>query len=363
MATTLEHGSTTSLTHKLELRSTYGPVYREVLKSPPRDCNSSEIPIIDLRNMSGTLQDRQTIAKVVRDTAENTGFFYIRNHGISKETVNAALKQAQTFFSQPTEKKALVSQEYSDFHNGWAQRRTTHVSPSESIDHKESFTFRYDPKYDPQQKAGDVVPEDVKKWLQCEEFVWENTGHLPNFKQDVLAYWQSCLTLSRNMIKIFALALDLPEEYFKEIVAHPGSDGVLNYYPKNTAPRGEAIDVGIGAHTDLQCFTLLWQDNVGGLQVLTKDGQWVKVPPIPDTFVVNIGDFLMRLSNDRFKSTVHRVYNYAEEDRYSMPFFFGFNFNEKCSVLPSCTDENNPPRYEPISCGEWVRIRIQKAQV
>lgn len=126
----------------------------------------------------------------------------------------------------------------------------------------------------------------------------------------------------------------------------------MNYYPKNTAPSGEAIDVGIGAHTDLQCFTLLWQDNVGGLQVLTKDGQWVKVPPIPDTFVVNIGDFLMRLSNDRFKSTVHRVYNYAEEDRYSMPFFFGFNFNEKCSVLPSCTDENNPPRYEPISCGE-----------
>lgn len=70
--------------------------------------------------MSGTLQDRQAIAKVVRDTAENTGFFYIRNHGISKETVTAALKQAQTFFSQLTEKKALVSQEYSDFHNGWA---------------------------------------------------------------------------------------------------------------------------------------------------------------------------------------------------------------------------------------------------
>lgn len=222
MATTTEHGSTTSLTHKLELRSTYGPVYREVLKSPPRDCNSSEIPIINLRNMSGTLQDRQAIAKVVRDTAENTGFFYIRNHGISKETVTAALKQAQTFFSQPAEQKALVSQEYSDFHNGWARRRTTHVSPSESIDHKESFTFRYDPKYDPQQEAGDVVPEDVKKWLQCEEFVWENTGHLPNFKQDVLAYWQMCLTLSRNMIKIFALALDLPEDYFKEVVTHPG---------------------------------------------------------------------------------------------------------------------------------------------
>lgn len=112
------------------------------------------------------------------------------------------------------------------------------------------------------------------------------------------------------------------------------------------------IDVGLGAHTDLQCFTLLWQDNVGGLQVLTMDGQWIKVPPVQDTIIVNIGDFLMRLSNDRFKSTVHRVFNFAPEDRYSMPFFFGFNFNEQCSVVPSCVDEANPPKYEPISCGD-----------
>lgn len=86
--------------------------------------------------------------------------------------------------------------------------------------------------------------------------------------------------------------------------------------------------------------------------MLTKDGQWVKVPPREDTFVVNIGDFMTRLSNDRFKSTVHRVYNHAPKDRYSMPFFFGLNHNEQCAVLPSCTSETNPAKYEPISCGE-----------
>lgn len=89
--------------------------------------------------------------------------------------------------------------------------------------------------------------------------------------------------------------------------------------------------------------------------MLTKEGQWIRVPPIPDTFVVNIGDFLARLSNDRFRSTVHRVYNHAPVDRYSMPFFFGFNFNEKCGVLPTCTSESNPPKYEPITCGEVGR--------
>lgn len=85
---------------------------------------------------------------------------------------------------------------------------------------------------------------------------------------------------------------------------------------------------------------------------MTNEGQWVKVPPIQDTFVLNIGDFLQRLSNDRFKSTVHRVFNVAPVERYSMPFFFGFNFNEKCGVLPSCVSEDNPAKYEPITCGE-----------
>lgn len=93
--------------------------------------------------------------------------------------------------------------------------------------------------------------------------------------------------------------------------------------PRNEDAADAPIDVGLGAHTDLQSFTFLWQDSVGGLQVLTKEGQWIRVPPIADTFVVNIGDFLARLSNDRFTSTVHRVYNRAPVDRYSMPFFFG----------------------------------------
>lgn len=102
---------------------------------------------------------------------------------------------------------------------------------------------------------------------------------------------------------------------------------------------------------------------MGGLQVLTKEGQWIRVPPIADTFVVNIGDFLARLSNDRFRSTVHRVYNHAPVDRYSMPFFFGFNFNEKCGVLPTCTSESNPPKYDPITCGEVSRTHCPVSAV
>lgn len=160
------------------------------------------------------------------------------------------------------------------------------------------------------------------------------------------------------MIKVFAICLDLPEDYFDALTSYPGADGVFNYYPGLSPDLVQAdgpIDVGLGAHTDLQCLTLLWQDQVGGLQVLNTQGEWIKAQPIPGTFVVNIGDFFMRMSNGRLKSTVHRVYNRTTHNRLSMPFFLGFNFNETCSVLPTCTDENNPPKYEPIFCGEVRR--------
>jgi isopenicillin N synthase-like dioxygenase len=226
-------------------------------------------------------------------------------------------------------------------------------------DRKESFAWRYDAQYDPDPKDLSAIPAEVAAHLRGEEFVWEGTSNLPDFKTDILAYWQSGVKLARRLIQSFALALDLPENHFDKLTTYPGSDGVLNFYEANTPAEIAAMnsssksgDVGLGSHTDLQCFTLLWQDEVGGLQILTPEGQWIMAKPIPGTLVVNIGDYLMRLTNDKFKSTVHRVFNCSTFDRISMPFFFGFNFNEKCGVLPTCIDESNPPKYEPISCAE-----------
>lgn len=340
-------------TYKLELRSAYGSVFRDVRKTPPRDCKAFEVPIIDISGVHGDLQARKALASTIRQVAETTGFFYIQNHGIPPSTINAALAQSRAFFAQPEDQKRQVSTAKSKFFNGWVEKHGSNISPTETRDFREGFMWRYEPQYDPEPK--DTVPDEVWPWIRGEDFVWNGTEHLEGFKRDLIAYWQACLTLARKLMRIFALALDQEETSFDDIVTFPGADGVLNYYPKNEAPvdaTRATIDVGLGAHTDLQCFTLLWQDSVGGLQVLTKEGQWIKVPPVEGTFVVNIGDFLMRLSNDCFQSTVHRVFNYAAVDRYSMPFFFGFNFNEVCAVLPSCTSESNPAKYEPITCGE-----------
>ncbi len=138
-------------------------------------------------------------------------------------------------------------------------------------------------------------------------------------------YWRACLSTARRLVRTFALALDLPEDHFDTMTSHPDAAIALNYYPPipQSALEDKEEAVSIGSHTDLQFFTMLWQDQNGGLQVLNRDGQWLNATPIEGTFVLNIGDYLMRITNDRFVSTVHRAKNFNTNERFSMPFFFG----------------------------------------
>ncbi|KAH9901972.1 hypothetical protein F4778DRAFT_134779 [Xylariomycetidae sp. FL2044] len=347
---------------KLELRTALGPVYRDVLPNPPRDCTPDEIPIIDLTPMfSSDISERRKVASTIRSAAVNNGFFYIKNHGIPTETIGRCKKQVINFMKQPQEMKDWLDwRKCSKFFNGYMAKRTGIISPSEGTDVRESLSFRYSPELDPDHPMEiSQVPDEVRPWIRGEDFVWERTAHLPDFKEELLAYWKNCLTLARRLIRIFALSLDLDENYWDDKVTHPGADAVFNYYPpKSEVPSGEK-SINLGSHTDLQLFTLLWQDEVGGLQVLTKEGQWIKAPPIEGTLVVNIGDFMMRLCNDTYKSTVHRVTNESKLERVSMPFFFGLNFNCVEGVVPTLVSETNPAKYEPMSCGDWCQKRFK----
>ncbi|CAG8959412.1 hypothetical protein HYFRA_00001310 [Hymenoscyphus fraxineus] len=335
-------------TTKLELRTALGRVYRDVLTTPPRDCTEEEIPVISLAPLFLEDDDlgkeaKRKLAKRIRNAAVETGFFYVRDHGIPMEVVERARGEGMRFFRQSEGVKGRVRQGLSRGFNGWKEASQTNISPGETADLKESvgpfhllqrqFMWQYDPKYDPDPKPLDDIPEEVKPHLRAEEFVWEGTSHLPAFKPALLAYWSSCLTLSRQLLRIFALSLSLPATYFDSRVTYPGADGVINYYPPVTAAQKAAQTVGLGSHTDLQLFTLLWQDMTGGLQVLNRQGQWINAKPIEGTLVVNIGDFLMRLR---------------------------LNFNCVEGVIPTCCSEENPAKYEPISCGDWCHLRFSQ---
>ncbi|KAL2817909.1 2OG-Fe(II) oxygenase superfamily protein [Aspergillus cavernicola] len=355
---------------QLELRTLNGPEYRRVSTAPPRIPTADEIPIIDLTPIDGDLDARKQIASKIRAAAENTGFFYIKNHGIPEELIQRALHQAQSFFNQSAEEKEKVSHSKSKHNDGYHGVGTTQINNKESRDQKETFSVRYNPQNDPTTPLADSdsVPDTT------EEHIWSGTNHLPDFRTTTIQFYKSRLTLARKIIRLFALALDLPEDYFDSVTTHPGADALYVHYPGTPSLASTTttttkdistaeIDVGIGSHTDIQCVTLLWQDTSGGLQVLSASDEWLDARPIEGTLVVNIGDFLQRLSNNRFKSTVHRVYNRQSTSRYSMPFFLGFNPESVCRVVPTCVGEGRGGRalYEPISCGEWHRARLALA--
>lgn len=372
----------------LRLASGNGPITRQILRTPPRDATASEIPIIDVSGIfSPSFPDRLAVARQIHDAATNTGFFYIANHGIPSSITDGAFEACLDFFRQPLPEKLRASATKSAYYNGYKPPQTQRINPFEGLDVRETFSWTYDPRLDPD--VGDLasIPEAIRSHLRVEpdadgkdgereRFPWSaTTGSVPQFQPAVLAYWRACLGLARALVRSFALSLDLDEDFFAAKFSHPDAALALNYYPPITtnthistgtgttslgsdAGAGKDKQVSIGSHTDFQLFTILWQDQAGGLQVLSRGGQWLHARPVRGTFVVNIADYLQRITNDRYRSTVHRAVNASGRERVSMPFFFGFNLNESCGVLDSCVGADGVRRYEEVGCLEWVRRRV-----
>ncbi|KAI0006693.1 Clavaminate synthase-like protein [Xylariaceae sp. FL0662B] len=357
-------------TTTLRLASGNGPVCRAILKAPPRDADPSEIPVIDISGLGKSTADRLKIAGQVRDAATNNGFFYIINHGIPSDVTDDAYRACLDFFRQPQEIKNRTNSARSKHFNGYKPPGSQRLNPFESIDLRETFSWTYDPRFDPTIEDPSTIPPHVAQHLRCEDYHWEATANMPHFKQAVVRYWQSCLAVARELVKIFALSLDLPEDFFAAKFAYPDAALALNYYPpiprfESSSPSPSlgasseaAQQLSIGSHTDFQLFTLLWQDDCGGLQVLNREGRWIHARPVPGTFVVNFADYMQRITNDRYVSTVHRARNASGHERVSMPFFFGFGLGESCGVLDSCVGEGGEKKYEEITCAEWVRRRV-----
>ncbi|KAL2824387.1 Clavaminate synthase-like protein [Aspergillus cavernicola] len=307
-----------------------------------------KIPIIDAaRIWSESLDDRTAVAEEIREASRNIGFFYLVNHGVDGSYAAATFEQAKRFFALPEEKKmevftGLVPNEYVGFHpmecynrNGWKHQ-----------DLSEAFNWSYDPKEDPSAVEG-AAPA-VSLW----------PSDLPGFRDALYAYHGQLLRVARRLTQIFALALHLPENAFDEYVQHPEAGMRILHYPE----QKHSVDDqnGIGAHTDVECFTIVTQDSSGGLEVLGKNGNWIKAEPIEGSFVVNIADCFMRQTNDFFVSTVHRVINKSGKERYSAPFFFGFDRRKLLEPVGTCVSEENPMKYPVMTGGEYYAWRTNR---
>mmetsp|Transcript_110 Transcript_110/g.288 ORF Transcript_110/g.288 Transcript_110/m.288 type:complete len:187 (-) Transcript_110:113-673(-) len=181
----------------------------------------------------------------------------------------------------------------------------------------------------------------------------------------MLAYFREANALHLDVLRGVALGLGLEEEYFT-----PRCDGNHQNLRLLRYPRCWNAELGggrkrINEHTDYGSITLLAQDGIGGLQVRSRDGEWISVPPIHRSLVVNVADLLMRWSNDTLRSTEHRVVPPAHgseadvPERYSIVFFCNPNKETLVHCLPTCSSPNNPPRYAPVNAFDYLTARLQ----
>ena len=271
-----------------------------------------------------------------------TGFFYVANHGIAPPLIDAALHQARLFFALPLEQRMVVSLAHSRCSRGYEAMQTQRLEPGTPPDLKEGFYIGNDlPEDHPHMQAG-LFNQGPNQWPAA----------LPGFRPAMEAYFDALTGLSVRLMRAMAASLGLAPDHFAGFCDDPMSVLRLLHYPPQP-PNPQPGEKGCGAHTDWGCLTLLWQDAAGGLQVRVGE-EWIDAPPVPGTFVVNIADMFARWTNDRYRSTLHRVVNVSGRDRYSMPFFFEGNPGHPVTVLPGCVPAGQAPRYAPTTVSEHL---------
>ena len=304
-----------------------------------------EIPVIDVHPLrSGNRQAMQKVARKLRQAAEGIGFFYIRNHCIPSQVIQQAYAVTKQFFRQPKDWKNQLKINHN--HHGFLAVGQAKMEKATRVDLKESFVWGLD------------LPDGHPDLTVENPFLGRNQwpSQMPEFRASVYPFFEAGLECGRDMMRAFALSLDLPEEVFLQATNQPIARSSVIYYPPQPSDLGET-QFGVAPHTDYGCLTLLWQDSVGGLEVQTRQGEWVTAHPLEDTLVVNVGDLLSRWTNNAFQSTLHRVINRKSIERYSMVIAWDPNFEtwvDPAEVFP----EAESVQYAPVQCGEYVLSRF-----
>ncbi|KAH8893578.1 oxidoreductase-like protein [Thozetella sp. PMI_491] len=306
-----------------------------------------EIPIVDLADMyHEDINKRKVVAKAMCDACINFGFFYAKNHGLPDDEVARVFADAKRFFYDlPLEEKLELDTAKHEHYWGYYPTRVDTEHPAGN-NLNEGMNFGYEPSIDPEAREG------------AQGFnYWPRESRLPGFQASTKEYMTRVLTLSRTMIRMFALGLDLDEHYFDHMVTEPYSILKMCFYP---ASVGEAASPSsLRPHTDPELLTILLQDDIPSLEVLSSSGNWISAKSIPGTFVVNVGDSMSILTNGAFVSTMHRVRNSSGRDRYSVPFFLGANREAELNALPRFVSSETPARFRPISSEDYIRRALQ----
>jgi isopenicillin N synthase-like dioxygenase len=305
-----------------------------------------EIPIVDIAGTSnGDGAARRSAANAIRIACETVGFFYLRGHGISSELIARQFAVTTAFFARPMHEKIACHVKLSSTLRGFEPAGVQALDPDSPPDLKEGFSIGVE--------RGPDHPLVIAKVPRHGSNLWPVEAR--EFRQTTEAYFAAVLGLCAHVMGLVAESLDLPEGYFNEYFVEPNATLRMLHYPPH--PAGAAANqLGCGSHTDWGAITLLAQDDCGGLEIQTAEGQWVRAEPVNGTFVVNIGDLLARWTNDRYKSTPHRVLNnISGRDRYSLATFYDPAYRAHIECLRSCLPDGAAPLYQPCTAGEHIQ--------
>jgi isopenicillin N synthase-like dioxygenase len=300
---------------------------------------STGVPVIDVSALVAGTPARETVAAEIGEACRAQGFFYVTGHGVDLPTCDRMVEASRRFFA--LDEATKMQSRMSLGGRAWrgyfpAGGELTSGRP----DWKEGLYL------------GSELPDDHPLVRARTPLHGRNLfPELPGLREAVLAYLDALTRLGHALMEGIALSLGLEATFFAErYTADPLILFRLFNYPSRPAPAGQDVQWGVGEHSDYGLLTILWQDDVGGLQVKTRDG-WVEAPPVPGSFVCNIGDMLDRMTGGHYLSTPHRVaLNTSGRDRLSMPFFFDPHFEARVRPIEglsaSAAEQDRAARWD-----------------
>ncbi len=308
-----------------------------------------QLPIIDMSRLDHGEAGEIAIAADLDAIFSSIGFCYFRNIGVPQSLTDGLFAASRAFHAQPEAAKRALAM--NSTHRGYMAPNTSVIVTSSVADVKrpnfsESLMLMHeiapsDPRYDTEVHGPNQWPD------------------LPGFRDAVTAYEAAIRAFGLRLLRPMARALGLAPDWFAPYFADATTFLRLLHYPPQP-PDSPDDAFGSAPHTDYGFLTILCQDTAGGLEVRRADGTWLKAPPVPGTWVVNVADMLSRWTNGRWQSTPHRVKNLSGGDRFSCPYFFDMSMDSTVTCVPTCTSATNPPRHEPVRYGDYLMERLDK---
>lgn len=316
----------------------------------------AEVPIIDVGAIrSADPAARKALASEIAATCADLGFFYIVNHGIPAADIAQMFTLAKKLFGLPPEELDKIKMSKASHYRGYIPIKTMSKKPQFQATKAELKGNLYEAF----QIHAEFAPDDpdvlAGKPLHTQN-LWPAT--LPEFKTQMLAYFDEVTAFAREMLKFFALGLDLPETALDHFFKKPMQQLRFIHYPPQP-PNDPGENMGLRPHTDSGAFTILAQDNIGGLEILPRGHQdWIKVPPIENSYVINLGEMMKVWSDGIYQATPHRVVNVYGDERYSVPFFMTPDFDAVLAPVVKNPDPSAAPEFATsisktakITCG------------